>query len=80
MAHNTQLLRYKTIINEWHLKLLAYDDVEQQAGVPTTRPPFSLYPGTFYHKENENEGDNQLNNVWQQIKSDCQVQKQTETF
>jgi hypothetical protein len=43
MAYNTHLLRYKKIINEWHRELLAYvDGAEQQAGVPTIRPPFPV--------------------------------------
>jgi len=52
MAYNTHLLRNKKIINEWHLELLAYvDDANEQAGVPTTRPLFSSYPGTFTTKK-----------------------------
>jgi len=89
MAYNTHLLRYKKITNEWHRELLAYvDDAEQKAGVPTTRPPFSSYPGTFLSKKkNQNENDNQLKkNVGSStmsgktINSDCRVQKQTEIF
>jgi hypothetical protein len=51
MAYNTRVVRYKKIINEWHLEMLAYvDDAGEQEGVPTTRPRFSVYPGTFITK------------------------------